>query len=120
MAERTVQLVLHYDGAGFSGWQRQPEQRTVQGVLEAALERSCAPRQSPRWARAGPTPAFTREDRRSAFGCRTDGSVQEVAARVERGATAGRVGRGGDRDAKRVPCALQCGEPAVQLLRRHG
>jgi tRNA pseudouridine38-40 synthase len=41
MAERTVQLVLHYDGAGFSGWQRQPEQRTVQGVLEAALERLC-------------------------------------------------------------------------------
>jgi tRNA pseudouridine38-40 synthase len=42
MAERTVQLVLHYDGAEFSGWQRQPEQRTVQGVLEAALERLCA------------------------------------------------------------------------------
>jgi tRNA pseudouridine38-40 synthase len=39
MAERTVRLVLHYDGAGFSGWQRQPETRTVQGVLEAALER---------------------------------------------------------------------------------
>src|SRR3954466_13340680 len=42
MAERTVQLVLHYDGANFSGWQRQPEQRTVQGVLEAALERLCS------------------------------------------------------------------------------
>ena len=41
MAERTVQLVLHYDGAGFSGWQRQPEQRTVQGVMEAALARLC-------------------------------------------------------------------------------
>ncbi|MEO7085850.1 MAG: tRNA pseudouridine(38-40) synthase TruA [Gemmatimonadaceae bacterium] len=41
MAERTVQLVLHYDGAGFSGWQRQPEQRTVQGVVENALERLC-------------------------------------------------------------------------------
>lgn len=39
MAERTVRLVLHYDGAGFSGWQRQPEMRTVQGVLEAALAR---------------------------------------------------------------------------------
>jgi len=39
MAERTVQLVLHYDGAQFSGWQRQPDQRTVQGVLEEALER---------------------------------------------------------------------------------
>lgn len=41
MAERTVQLVLHYDGSGFSGWQRQPDQRTVQGVVEAALERLC-------------------------------------------------------------------------------
>lgn len=36
-----MQLVLHYDGSGFSGWQRQPEQRTVQGVLEQALERLC-------------------------------------------------------------------------------
>src|SRR3954452_13001907 len=42
MAERTVQLVLHYDGGGFSGWQRQPDQRTVQGVLEQALERLCS------------------------------------------------------------------------------
>jgi len=41
MAERTVQLVLHYDGSGFSGWQRQPDQRTVQGEMEAALERLC-------------------------------------------------------------------------------
>jgi tRNA pseudouridine38-40 synthase len=41
MAERTVQLVLHYDGSGFSGWQRQPEQRTVQSVVEQALERLC-------------------------------------------------------------------------------
>lgn len=44
MAERTVQLVLHYDGAAFSGWQRQPGQRTVQGVVEEALERLCGAR----------------------------------------------------------------------------
>jgi tRNA pseudouridine38-40 synthase len=41
MAARTMQLVLHYDGAGFAGWQRQPSERTVQGVLEAALARLC-------------------------------------------------------------------------------
>ena len=33
--------MLHYDGAGFAGWQRQPEERTVQGVLEDALARLC-------------------------------------------------------------------------------
>lgn len=41
MADRTVQLVVQYDGAGFSGWQRQPALRTVQGVIEEALERLC-------------------------------------------------------------------------------
>jgi len=41
MASRSVQLVLHYDGAGFSGWQRQPGERTVQGILETAVSRLC-------------------------------------------------------------------------------
>ena len=31
--------VLHYDGAGFAGWQRQRSDRTVQGAVEEALER---------------------------------------------------------------------------------
>lgn len=38
---RSVQLVLHYDGTGYSGWQRQPDARTVQGELEKVLERLC-------------------------------------------------------------------------------
>jgi tRNA pseudouridine38-40 synthase len=41
MESRVLQLVLQYDGAHFSGWQRQPDTRTVQGVLEEAMERLC-------------------------------------------------------------------------------
>ena len=36
---RTLKFTLAYDGSDFAGWQRQPERRTVQGVIEAALER---------------------------------------------------------------------------------
>ncbi len=39
MSRRTLQLVLQYDGEAFAGWQRQPAQRTVQGVLEEGLSR---------------------------------------------------------------------------------
>ena len=39
---RTVQLVLHYHGARFAGWQRQVEGvRTVQGTIEAVVARLC-------------------------------------------------------------------------------
>lgn len=41
MSTRTVQLVLHYDGARFAGWQRQRDARTVQGELEGVLARLC-------------------------------------------------------------------------------
>jgi tRNA pseudouridine38-40 synthase len=34
-----VRLDIGYDGTGFSGWARQPGQRTVQGILEDALAR---------------------------------------------------------------------------------
>ncbi|MEO7043077.1 MAG: tRNA pseudouridine(38-40) synthase TruA [Gemmatimonadaceae bacterium] len=39
MRERTVQLVLQYDGSRFAGWQRQPTSVTVQGAIEEVLER---------------------------------------------------------------------------------
>ncbi len=39
MSRRTFQLVVQYDGEAFAGWQRQPAQRTVQGVLEEGLAR---------------------------------------------------------------------------------
>jgi tRNA pseudouridine38-40 synthase len=35
----TFKLTLAYDGTDFAGWQRQPNRRTVQGELEAALQR---------------------------------------------------------------------------------
>ena len=36
---RTFKLTLAYDGTGFSGWQIQPGQLTIQGQLQAALGR---------------------------------------------------------------------------------
>ena len=37
--EHALLLTVEFDGSAFSGWQRQPERRTVQQVLEEALER---------------------------------------------------------------------------------
>lgn len=34
---RNIKLTLSYDGTEFSGWQRQPDRRTVQQVLEEAI-----------------------------------------------------------------------------------
>lgn len=79
MPTRTLQLVLHYDGTGFSGWQRQPDRRTVQGVVEEALSRLCN----------APTPALGSG--------RTDSGVhargQAVGVRVPEQWTTGKLRR---------------------------
>ena len=36
---RYFKLTVAYDGTGFSGWQVQPNQRTIQGHLQDALKR---------------------------------------------------------------------------------
>ncbi len=43
---RNIKLTLCYDGTDFHGWQRQPGPRTVQQVLEEALERLTGVRSS--------------------------------------------------------------------------
>ncbi|MBR3756266.1 MAG: tRNA pseudouridine(38-40) synthase TruA [Firmicutes bacterium] len=40
--ERNILLTIQYDGTCFSGWQRQPNARTVQGEIEAVLSKLCA------------------------------------------------------------------------------
>jgi tRNA pseudouridine38-40 synthase len=38
VAEQTLKLTLEYDGSGFRGWARQPGERTLEGVVRAALD----------------------------------------------------------------------------------
>lgn len=39
---KNILLTIEYDGTNFSGWQRQPDKRTVQGELEKVLSVVCA------------------------------------------------------------------------------
>jgi tRNA pseudouridine38-40 synthase len=39
VGEKTVRLVLAYDGSRYFGWQRQKEEPTIQGTLEEAIHR---------------------------------------------------------------------------------
>ncbi|MCK4632763.1 MAG: tRNA pseudouridine(38-40) synthase TruA [candidate division Zixibacteria bacterium] len=41
MAEKNIKLTLQYEGTEYAGWQVQPEQRTIQGELQAAIEKVC-------------------------------------------------------------------------------
>ena len=61
---RNIKLTLCYDGTDFHGWQRQPGLRTVQQVLEEALEQLTGVRPDDDGQRAGRTPGSTRWGRR--------------------------------------------------------
>ena len=52
---RNIRLLLAYDGTAYAGWQVQPDARSVQGELEAAIERLTGER--PRVLSAGRTDA---------------------------------------------------------------
>src|SRR3982751_6507587 len=116
MPTRMLLLVLHYDGTNFSGWQRQPDRRTVQGELETALSRLCA----------GPVAALGsgRTDagvhaRGQAVGVRVPEKWAAPATRAERAPPGRSLGGRRACDARRLSRAIQRDGTSVQLLRGH-
>src|SRR3982750_4836840 len=75
-----LKLDLAYDGTDFRGWARQRDQRTVQGVLEASLERVL--RELPKLSVAGRTDAGVHA-RGQVASFPTDGALD--LERVQRG-----------------------------------
>lgn len=55
----TIKLILEYDGTGYAGWQRQPDQPTIQEAVEAAIVGSRKPTSRPS-ERDAPMQGFTR------------------------------------------------------------
>src|SRR5436853_6853795 len=74
-----VRLDIGYDGTGFSGWARQPGQRTVQGTLEDALARVLGLAEPPALTVAG----------RPEAGVHARGQVAHADIAADRGADAG-------------------------------
>ena len=119
MPTRMLLLVLHYDGTNFSGWQRQPDRRTVQGELETALSRLCA----------GPVAGARLRSNGCRRPCAGSGGrgarTREVgsacdATRAERAPPGRSLGGRRACDARRLSRAIQRDGTSVQLLRGHG
>jgi len=67
----TIRLTLEYDGSAFSGWQRQPHARTVEGVLRQAL------------ARIGASPLALTASGRTDVGAHAHGQVVGLSLDIE-------------------------------------
>lgn len=67
----TIRLTLEYDGSAFSGWQRQPDARTVEGVLRQAL------------ARIGASPVAMTASGRTDAGAHAHGQVVGLSLDIE-------------------------------------